>query len=369
MKILVVDNAAIHQISNRYCCNALTGRFLSDLKDFGYDVSVAQFVKFVNHSINEYDIEDSLIQVYFLKDYGNKLLNYILGSLFLVFYMLKADFVYFFYPNSLKYSIFLSMIFKVKYGLYIRGMVGVDSCVSSYLYKRAKIIFTVSDYFTNMVNSIVKHNIAYTIRPMIPYSDLDVIWNRKYVPKDKYNILYFGRVTKDKGLFELVEAVEILKKRGYAFNVKIVGDGDFSQALCELIYSKKLSDIIQIEGAVYDNEKKQEYYRNADIYVLPTYHEGFPRTLYEAMIFGTPIITTFVGGISSLMKDKENCVRIEPHSSESIVEGLSFAMDHYGKMGEMAINGSRLVSKIVDRNRLTHAMSLSEFLKKEGNIK
>lgn len=362
MKILVIDNAAIHQKSDRFCCNMLTGQFLSDLKQMGHDVRVVQFVRNNAHSINDFDLENSGISVYTLRNTKSKLLNYVLGCLSLLVYMLKVDFVYLFYPNSLKYSLLFSQLFRVKYGLYIRGMVGVDTCFSQMLYKRAKVVFTVSDYLTKMVNSVVKHSIAYTIRPMIPYSDLDIVYNRQYSPKEKYRILYLGRLAKDKGLLELVEAVDILKKRKYDFNVEIVGDGDFSHELNELVKYKKLTDMIKIEGAVYDKDKKKEYYLKSDIYILPTYHEGFPRTLYEAMIFGTPIITTFVGGISSIMKDKVNCLRIEPRSSESIANSLQYAIDNYEEMVYMAKEGTKLVSAIVDRRRLTHAQHLHQIL-------
>ena len=142
----------------------------------------------------------------------------------------------------------------------------------------------------------------------------------------------------------------------------MVGNGEFSPQLSQMVEDMCLQDFVSLEGPVYDNDKKADYYKKADLYILPTYHEGFPRTLYEAMIFGTPVITTFVGGIPALMKDGENSKRIEPRSVDSIVDKLAFAMDNYLEMGKMAICASALVSKIVDRDRLTHAQHLNKLL-------
>ncbi|HHX69330.1 MAG TPA: glycosyltransferase family 4 protein, partial [Gallicola sp.] len=105
-----------------------------------------------------------------------------------------------------------------------------------------------------------------------------------------------------------------------------------------------------------------EYYTKSDVYILPTYHEGFPRTLYEAMIFGTPIITTFVGGIPGIMKDGYNCKRIEPKSVVSIVAGLEFAICNYNKMIEYAKNGTDTVYNILDPERPSHAGHLNQIL-------
>ena len=123
--------------------------------------------------------------------------------------------------------------------------------------------------------------------------------------------------------------------------------------------------MVKFTGSVYNSDEIKEYYKNSDIYILPTYHEGFPRTLYEAMIFGIPIITTFVGGIPTLMKDDFNCKEIKPKSVESIVEILTYAMNNYPKMGELAKNGTNTVAKIIDSNRLTHAQHLNQILNKK----
>ena len=245
-------------------------------------------------------------------------------------------------------------------------MKGLNDRVSRWIYKNACTIFTVSDYFTQFVNNIVVKNIANTIRPMIPFNEKDIVTKREYKEKDIYNILFLGRLDKEKGIEELLKAANILNKQKKNFILTIVGDGEFMEKAKEITNNLRINRIVKFSGGIYDTNEIKEYYKNSDIYILPTYYpEGFPRTLYEAMIFGTPIITTFISGIPALMKDDFNCKEIKPKSVESIVEVLTYAMNNYPKMGELAKNGTKTVAKIIDSKRLTHAQHLNQILNKK----
>ncbi len=171
-----------------------------------------------------------------------------------------------------------------------------------------------------------------------------------------------GRIARDKGIEELLIAVSILKKNKYQFELYIVGSGEFIEEAKQISTNLQINDVVKFTGPVYEIDKIKQYYLNSDIYILPSYHEGFPRTLYEAMIFGTPIITTLVGGIHSLMKDNYNCKSKDSRSIRSICDGLIFAFQNYSKMIHFAENGTITLSKIVDSKRMTHAQHLNKIL-------
>jgi glycosyltransferase involved in cell wall biosynthesis len=225
------------------------------------------------------------------------------------------------------------------------------------------VVFTVSDLFTNYINSIIQTQKAHTIKPMILFSEKDIIMDRNYPLSGKVSILYLGRIAHDKGIAELLKAIQILKEKKYDFELNLVGNGEFLQKSKQLIEEYDISESVKVHGAVLEADVVKSFYINSDLYILPTYHEGFPRTLYEAMIFGTPIITTFVGGIPALMKDGWNCKEIQPKSTESIVEALEFAFLNYDKMKDYAKNGTNTVYKIVDSKRMSHAQHLNEIIK------
>ena len=364
MRILIIDNSSIIVKDGRHYTNALNGLFIDELIALGNCLTYFQFNSTNSNNISSFDLEEHGVECISLTPRKNKFLTYLTSYIKVIKVIKASDFVYLYYPNSFKYVAVLCTMIRKRYGLYIRGMNGVNNSFSKNIYKRAYTIFTVSDYFTNMVNSLTHKEIAHTIRPMIPYNDADIVPQRKYCSNGEYVILFLGRVAKDKGLVELIYATKRLSNMGCHFKLKIVGSGELYSELSDMIKTLDLDNVVNLEGPVYNNDKKADYYKQADIYILPTYHEGFPRTLYEAMIFGTPIITTFVGGIPALMKDKVNCLQIKPKSVESIVEGLYFAFNNYIQMCQFAMNAKETVRPIIDSKRPTHAQHLNQILTK-----
>ena len=203
---------------------------------------------------------------------------------------------------------------------------------------------------------------------MLSYDDRDIIMGREYHGKDKHNLLFLCRIQRQKGIIELLEAIRRMKENGIeCFHLTVAGDGDYLEQAQKECKNMGLEDDVIFTGGIYDNKVKADLYKNADLYVLPTYYnEGFPRTLYEAMIFGTPVITTLVAGIPALMKGDENCKAVEPRSVESIVDALTYAMNNYEDMGRMAKNATEMVAKVVNHNRPTHARQLFDKIKDYG---
>ena len=366
MKILLIDNAAMISNESYHYTNNLNGLFLTELIDLGNEITYIQFATRRTDNISVYGLESHGVRCVELYSGGNKIVRYLRAIPKLNHEISAADFVYLYYPNSFRWVSFLCKILRKPFGLYIRGMIGIWNKCSYAIYKSAYTIFTVSEEFTRMVNEVTGRDLASTIRPMIPYTNLDVVTNRSYFSKPKYNVLFLGRIDRDKGLTELIQAVAKVHSSGLNLELHIVGNGDFIDELKQLVYLVDATDYVFLDGPVYDGEVKASYYKNADIYILPTYHEGFPRTLYEAMIFGTPIITTFVGGIPALMKDNVNCKRIEPKSVDTIVDALTYAMNNYEDMGRMANKATEMVAGIVDHRRPTHAHQLYDKIKDYG---
>lgn len=365
MKILVINNSAISVDANGFYTDAFNGDFVSELQKIGNDVSFLHFRADKKSEFASFNLKKAGIDVILMKSYRNKLLKYLFAYFRLLFVILKYDFVYFYYPSSFKYATFFCKLFGKPYGLYIRGMYGVTyDKLSAVIYKNAKAILTVSEAFNKEIDKIVGEEKAKSIRPMIPLSSEDIVYDRVYSNnKKEFTLLYFARVAKEKGVEELLRAFKKVSE-SYSIRLVFVGNGEYFEQTKELVKKLYLEQKVALEGICTDEQLKRNYFLNADMYILPTYHEGFPRTLYEAMIFGTPIITTFVGGIPALMKDKYNCIEIEPKSEESIVEGLEYAINNYEEMIRYAKNGFDTVSKIVDVNRLSHAEMLNEIIRK-----
>lgn len=121
------------------------------------------------------------------------------------------------------------------------------------------------------------------------------------------NILFLSNLIKSKGLFNLIDALDLLSKKNIQFYCSIVGgEGDINALdLDSYIKNKNLNKKINYIGSLYGDEKFQ-ILRNTDIFVHPTLEDCFPLVLIEALQFGLPIISTYEGGIPDIVENGVN---------------------------------------------------------------
>lgn len=347
MNILYIDNSAISYKAGRYLTHSKNGELLLKLKNAGHTVTAFQFVS-ETESISTFDYQANDIRVLPQRRSSNKILSYIRAFGNLIRATRKSDCVYIYYPNTFKPILPVCRLLSIPYGLYIRGMIGVTNRLSKENYRHASFIIETGKFAEKVGCE------AYLPKPMINYSRSDINWNRSYSAViKKLKILFLGRLDKQKGLVELLEAARKLSECGREFHLTIVGDGGDKKELISLHRKLNLKNRVSFYGAASNTEEIRSLYRDADVYIIPTYHEGFPRTIYEAMIFGTPVITTMVGGIPDLMKDGYNCKAITPRSVISIVDALEYAYYHYDEAIRWAKQGFVDISQVLERP--THA--------------
>ena len=127
------------------------------------------------------------------------------------------------------------------------------------------------------------------------------------IKKDSHIITatFLGLICNNKGIFDLVEIIkdnkEFLKGR---FRLHIGGNGE-TERLCKYIQDHELEDIIIFEGWV-GPDKKSELLSSSDVFILPSYIEGVPISILEAMTYRLPILSTNVGGIPEIVNHGEN---------------------------------------------------------------
>ena len=117
-------------------------------------------------------------------------------------------------------------------------------------------------------------------------------------------VLAVGRLIERKGLHHLLRAIALLRDRSTATQVRavLVGTGDMEFLLRQLCAELNLQDAIEFAG-FHDRDEMPAYYRDADLFVLPSYNEGMSIALLEAASAGLPVIVTDTGGTAELVQD------------------------------------------------------------------
>lgn len=129
----------------------------------------------------------------------------------------------------------------------------------------------------------------------------------------KIVLLYLGAVVQAKGIFDLIEFLSSYQKfQDGKIILHIGGEGDMNH-LESLLDKCKMKEHIIIHGWVNTTEK-ENLFQQSDIYILPSYAEGLPMSILEAMAHAKPIIATHVGGIPSLVKNQENGWLFDPNN-------------------------------------------------------
>lgn len=128
---------------------------------------------------------------------------------------------------------------------------------------------------------------------------------------NQVTLLFCGRVGQRKGTFDLIEAFANLPvEQKNCAKLIIAGDGDIQQGR-KLVESLNLTEHITFAGWV-NSEQRDKLLAKADVFILPSYNEGLPMAILEAMSWGLPVITTPVGGIPELVVAYENGLLVKP---------------------------------------------------------
>lgn len=141
-------------------------------------------------------------------------------------------------------------------------------------------------------------------------------------------LLYTGRIDFLKGLRELITAVAAIKKTHNGIILDIVGwenekETPVTNELKKLANKLNVDDIVFFHGKKKIGTELNAMYRQSDVYLIPSYEEGFPRTIWEAMANSLPVIATNVGAIPYYLKHLENAIIIEPKSEAQIISAVS----------------------------------------------
>jgi glycosyltransferase involved in cell wall biosynthesis len=179
-----------------------------------------------------------------------------------------------------------------------------------------------------------------------------VIWNgvdinmfqRGENPRGK-NILFVGRLVTRKGLADLVESAKFVTDHCPDCVFTIVGSGLLEQKLRKRIKQLNLTNHFSFIGNV-SQEKLVEYYQKAWVYVLPSYYEGLPKTLLEAMACGLPAIVTNIPGNAEVTLNGVTGLIVPPKNPKELARAINKVLDDGDLRNRMGESGRKRAEEV-----------------------
>lgn len=152
-----------------------------------------------------------------------------------------------------------------------------------------------------------------------PFAALPTV--RSY-PDTPLRLLYVGRLAREKGLYESLQAVRLAHELGVDVRLVVAGNGPEEGRLRRYAHALSIASRVTFAGPVFGADKVK-IMAGADVMLLPSYAEGLPYALLEAMAAGLPVIATPVGAIPDVLTDGMHGFLVPPHDGKAIAEALA----------------------------------------------
>lgn len=182
--------------------------------------------------------------------------------------------------------------------------------------------------------------------------------------EDKLHLLFLGEISNRKGIYDLLK---MLKENKHIFQDKVllrIGGNVVDGNINTFIIENELSRFVRYEGWV-SGDKKADCLVWADVYILPSYNEGLPVAILEAMSYARPIISTNVGGIPEIIHSYENGILIEPGNLKQIKDAVEFFIDYPEKISEYGKKGFETIQPFFPGSVFKRLTSIYEDLLKD----
>jgi glycosyltransferase involved in cell wall biosynthesis len=242
---------------------------------------------------------------------------------------------------------FTAFVFRVPYVLHLHGGGFAD-----FYYKECGPLrrYAVRILFEKASSVIaLSRSWAAKLHEMVPTAHIDIIYNSVSLPAQQNQceqgeckkILFLGQITKEKGVFDLIRAIAIM---GEDAELVLGGDGESDMA-AELARELDISGRVRLPGWVL-GEDKEKLLSTASIFILPSYKEGLPVSVLEAMAWGIPVVATPVGGIPEVVRHGKEGLIIQPGDINEMSSVLRTLLDDAELRQRLGTNGRERVRRI-----------------------
>jgi glycosyltransferase involved in cell wall biosynthesis len=188
------------------------------------------------------------------------------------------------------------------------------------------------------------------------FVDFDTFKINKNLDERKNLVGFIGRFSKEKGIIIFIEAIQIVSKKREDIEFIIGGDGALHETIINYIQKNNLESKVKLVGWI-PHDELPKYLNQLKLLVLPSYTEGLPNIILEAMACGTPVLTTPVGAIPDVIHDGENGFIIKNNTQQDIAEDVIRILEHPSL--ELVVKNAK---KYVEKN-YTYAAKVENYEK------
>jgi glycosyltransferase involved in cell wall biosynthesis len=154
---------------------------------------------------------------------------------------------------------------------------------------------------------------------------------------------YIGRLSEEKGTMNFIKAIPEVLKVKENFKFLIIGQGPLYSKIKGFLNEHNLNDRVSLLDWI-PHDEMPKYLNRLKLLVLPSYTEGLPNIILEAMACGTPVLATLVGSIPDLIRDGETGFILENNKPETIAHGIIRALNN-PKMDDIALNAHKFAEQ------------------------
>ncbi|MCH5248434.1 MAG: glycosyltransferase family 4 protein [Lachnospiraceae bacterium] len=207
-------------------------------------------------------------------------------------------------------------------------------------------------------------------KPIVNNEKIIILENAVPIPPalktsyDDHNLLFLGRLCKEKGIMELLDAISIASQKYPDIRLYLGGiweDDDLKNKAAALKKHVKYLGWI-------DDKKKERCMEKCSVFVLPTYFEGQPISLLEAMAKGMTVVSTEVGGIPQIVTTGQDGVLIPPKDTQALAEGICELLDDADTKKRLGINArARATQSYNMRERVNELVAIYEKMMQGDN--
>jgi len=177
----------------------------------------------------------------------------------------------------------------------------------------------------------------------LPKSDRASLRTKLSLPTEGLMILYVGYLRRAKGLFELLRAFQETQTRHANASLILCGAGEDEQALRDFADKLGIADAVRFVGMI-EPEEVRSYMWASDLFVLPSYNEGMPNAVMEAMSCGLPVVCTSVGGLEAALDSSPGAKLVPAKQVEPLQSAISDILSDDNLRTEMS-NAARATAE------------------------